>query len=256
MRRTSPVAHVGFTLIELLVVISIISLLVSMLLPAIGMVRSAARKTSCQSNERQMYAAIITYSNDWDGQVMYGLNYIASPWGQDPKSWGENWGQTIAVFLDLPKTGLLTRASDAGIFNCPENRAQTWMLGISGGEWNGSYMGNSWNTIDGNWEGRFFGAYLSRLNRVSSLLVAWDGAYFRSECWNDDGSGSVPATTIGHRNVRYAHQGATNQLYADGHVDSTRMLRGRGGYTGTPPVVAGQPVSASSYGNGTPFYGY
>ncbi|MBN8526937.1 MAG: type II secretion system protein [Planctomycetes bacterium] len=47
-------SQAGFTLIELLVVIVIIAVLAGMLLPAVGLVRDAARSASCQSRQRQV----------------------------------------------------------------------------------------------------------------------------------------------------------------------------------------------------------
>jgi len=57
----------GFSIIELLVVVSVIGLLIGILLPALGRVRSVAQQTVCQSRLRQWGLAFGTYAAENDG---------------------------------------------------------------------------------------------------------------------------------------------------------------------------------------------
>lgn len=71
-RAALPDRSHGFTLVELLVVIGIISLLVSVLLPALNKARQQANLIDCQSRLRQMGQALDIYVTENNGYLPYG----------------------------------------------------------------------------------------------------------------------------------------------------------------------------------------
>ncbi len=85
----------AFTLIELLVVVSILALLISILLPALGRARKNSQRTVCLSNERQCALACNMYANDYNDWLPQGNIH---PDETQPEYWSEtNFSSCLAI---------------------------------------------------------------------------------------------------------------------------------------------------------------
>jgi prepilin-type N-terminal cleavage/methylation domain-containing protein/prepilin-type processing-associated H-X9-DG protein len=102
----------GFTLIELLVVIAIIAILAAILFPVFGRARENARRTSCQSNLKQIGLGLIQYSQDYDERMP------RSWFGPDKDASGIN-GSGVARYKWMD--AIYPYVKSEQLFNCPSD---------------------------------------------------------------------------------------------------------------------------------------
>ena len=100
----------GFTLIELLVVIAIIAILAAILFPVFARARENARKSTCQSNLKQIGLAASQYRQDYD-QTSPSFIYAAVAYNHSANS-----NPCTAVYMtDL----FQPYVKNWGVFRCP-----------------------------------------------------------------------------------------------------------------------------------------
>jgi prepilin-type N-terminal cleavage/methylation domain-containing protein len=108
----------GFTLIELLVVLSITSLLIALLLPALSAAQQAARDSTCLAKERQLGVAFSNYLTEWKETYPYIRPSAAETW---PVSFSvgnveQPWTVQIRRYL-----GFNVTATVIPPYRCPSN---------------------------------------------------------------------------------------------------------------------------------------
>ncbi len=227
--RTTPIS--GFTLIELLVVISIIAILASMLLPAVGMIREMAQSVKCGNLLRQWQVANIAYASENDGMVMPVF------WKQDAANDWLQWFQhpTVLDMLDTTKVDRPDMAAsdykgDPGrqLF-CPsapaDGRPFAWVT---------SYYLELQATYD-NMGATWYGSIpIDKVRSKSEIVALSDGLASVTNgnnawWWGDQGENESNYLTDGSwhqiwlaspKTAAFRHRGKTNCAFFDGHVTS------------------------------------
>jgi len=115
MRREkgNPARLGGFTLIELLVVIAIVGILASLLLPALGRAKQAARRVQCLSQLRQIGLAVRYYADD-HADYFPRSQHSAFTHGQ------QTWARAVSSYVGADGSAWTNLYS--GVYHCPNDR--------------------------------------------------------------------------------------------------------------------------------------
>ncbi len=102
--------RLAFTLVELLVVISILSLLMGILLPALSRVRARARNILSTSNQRQIAGGTLLYAADCDERFPPSVATVGfgSTW---------NWSDPTRLIANKKRSSTISRAMSAYLRN-------------------------------------------------------------------------------------------------------------------------------------------
>lgn len=204
----------GFTLIELLVVISIIALLISILLPALGAARDAARGVQCLSMQRQLGVAHQLYSDASN-------DFMVTVWGTDPSIglWMQNDLFTDAVGWDdrngnngwlWPVDYLCPMSNEADL---PDAQGRARMAESYAMNGNIIWQRNQFGTARGVYR------RAEILNPTELMLMADSLDFFILED-NEDAYITETSSTTGWGEIAYRHAAgnAANSLFHDGHA--------------------------------------
>lgn len=196
-KKSSPtVIENGFTLIELLVVISIISLLISILLPALASARESASNVLCLNNTRQISSALHIYFSDHKEQFPNSPAHVR-----------------LANVIYSPAPNGYEKTT---MFKCPKaTEDERSLYGIQIYDNKSTYAGKkfvfiaSYSLNEATY--RYGVVRYSQVRSPSQMVYAYDGrGTFRDK----------DSDIIDHLIVRHFQGTGINMMFMDGHASS------------------------------------
>lgn len=208
----------AFTLIELLVVISIISLLIAVLLPALASARKSAQAITCASGIRQIGLAGFAYADDYKGYYPRITGSIGAAYGPHPTIKFFDWW--VAHFMVYMGQATFADATASwhkaiGVWDCPTNPNLYASIGASGNYAINRELTYSFKLASGKSLGR-----PSLWHHQSDMLYLADSANVSG---TQTGYNYTEAGYNGRYNVGPWHQDSFNILFLDGHVNREKL---------------------------------
>ena len=224
-QNNSRVAFQAFTLIELLVAIAIIAILAAILFPVFARARENARRSSCQSNLKQIGIGVIQYTQDYDENFPLAL---VTP--------GFGWAAVIQPYIKSTQ-----------LYQCPsdtkEPNATPTQVGYSDYWYNARLSCPSDNSVSGGYNqsvniASLASASLTLMSGDASTANGNDTSAHRTNgaasAGNTGDSTGQPSTNGGSGLassgiITDRHLEGSNFLFADGHVKWYKTVNASGG---------------------------